>query len=441
MAERVIVLGLGKSGDAAARLLLSEGAAVDVVDKKGGEALSERKDQLEKMGARVHLECEELPLESWDLCVLSPGVPYDSEWVQSLKSQVTIISEFELGASHCECPVIMITGTNGKSSLVKLCTDSLERAGRKVAAGGNYGVPVTSICKESAGLDLKYIGQWVGPNAYMIHNKAQDSVIIYSQKDFDPKMLTSYSLLSGDKIAEVEAPKEKIAFISFANSGNQTLLLTVRQKYSEDLNIETENASAKEQLNDGRGSVLYVYDSSSMKLLTRKQLWFSADSSRTQHLIPTDTGALYFNCKPKLCINLDSKKDYTEEVIPLSTFGMEPTEGIGIDSPNQRLLIVGHSMYHGLPNDQKATIYDLKQKTYSNLGTDKNPLPPKIIMRGTYVSDASGTFFGKAEDPLQGGGIDYLVKITKGSKHLFKKIDYAKIIGSSSSKSNEAPNQ
>ena len=149
-----LVLGMGTSGEAAARLLLGEGARVTVIDRAAGPALEARAAALVREGAVVRLGCERVPAGVYDVCVASPGVPPDAPWFRNLEAAgVAIVSELELGATRCRCPMLAVTGSNGKSTLVKLCADSLRHADRRAAEAGNYGAPLCSVALGSDRLD------------------------------------------------------------------------------------------------------------------------------------------------------------------------------------------------------------------------------------------------------------------------------------------------
>ncbi len=160
-----LILGLAASGEAAARLLLAEGTQVDIIDRNDGEGARRRASELEALGACVHLGCPDLPSDSYAVCVVSPGVPASSEWVQSMRSRgAPVLAELELGWSRvCRagvlgpgrtpCRVLAVSGSNGKSTLVKLCADALTLAGQRVAVAGNYGTPVSKVVMEDRDLD------------------------------------------------------------------------------------------------------------------------------------------------------------------------------------------------------------------------------------------------------------------------------------------------
>ncbi len=149
-----LVLGLGASGAAAGRLLLAEGSQVCIIDRRGAEDLSQAAAALRALGAEVILGCQELPSASYAVCVVSPGIPVHSDWISALKLRgQPIISELELGWSRANSRVLAISGSNGKSTLVKLCATALASAGRRVAVAGNYGPPVSQVVSEQPDCD------------------------------------------------------------------------------------------------------------------------------------------------------------------------------------------------------------------------------------------------------------------------------------------------
>lgn len=140
-----LVLGLGASGESAARLLAGEGSGVTVVDQAESEELTQRRDALRALDVRVELGATMLPDENFDVCVVSPGVTPGSAWLAEMKKRGTkILPEFELGWSRRKARVVAVTGTNGKSTMVKWIADTLNEAGQVAVPCGNYGYPVCS---------------------------------------------------------------------------------------------------------------------------------------------------------------------------------------------------------------------------------------------------------------------------------------------------------
>jgi UDP-N-acetylmuramoylalanine--D-glutamate ligase len=142
--KQVVVVGLGTSGVAAARLCLARGARVIGTDAKSTEVLGRVGHELMAQGAEVRGgSVDDADFSRADLVVVSPGVPNFPKLDAAGKAGVKIIGEVEL-AFICRkfpCPVVAIGGTNGKSTVTTLVAALLEGAGKKVFAGGNLGEP------------------------------------------------------------------------------------------------------------------------------------------------------------------------------------------------------------------------------------------------------------------------------------------------------------
>ncbi|MDA3925026.1 MAG: UDP-N-acetylmuramoyl-L-alanine--D-glutamate ligase [Kiritimatiellae bacterium] len=150
----VLVLGGGLSGISAARLLLSKGSQVTLVDSGDSDRLRAETAKVADEGGRVSLGEQELPAEDFDLCVVSPVFALDHPWVSACRVRgLKIISELELGALCWRGKMIAITGSKGKSSIVKLCSDTLNMAGITASPAGNYGIPLSYLALEKPELE------------------------------------------------------------------------------------------------------------------------------------------------------------------------------------------------------------------------------------------------------------------------------------------------
>jgi UDP-N-acetylmuramoylalanine--D-glutamate ligase len=137
--RNVLVLGSGRSGRAAEALLRSEGVVVRSICQE--QTPDYRYED-------VHFEP--------DAAVVSPGFSLNHPWVRDLtEREIPLLSELELGWSRRHCPVIAVTGSNGKSSVVKWLADALTQAGCKAVPCGNYGFPV------SAAVMLPEVPDWL----------------------------------------------------------------------------------------------------------------------------------------------------------------------------------------------------------------------------------------------------------------------------------------
>lgn len=141
--KKVVVIGLGRSGIAAAHLLREAGAEVFLTESVCNEKLKAAADGLKRNGVAIELGGHTLDfIRGKDLAVVSPGVNERSKvlvWANEFK--IPIISEIELAWSLCPATVIAITGTNGKTTVTTLVAKVLEASGRKTLALGNIGSP------------------------------------------------------------------------------------------------------------------------------------------------------------------------------------------------------------------------------------------------------------------------------------------------------------
>jgi UDP-N-acetylmuramoylalanine--D-glutamate ligase len=151
LGKKVLVVGVGRSGVAAARLCAARGAQVTVTDKQPAEALSAA---LAQLPPTIKQELGGHQAETFlaaDLIVLSPGVPGLPEVEAARQRGATITGELELASWFVNAPVVAITGTNGKSTTTTLCGAILAANGRPTFVGGNLGVPFAETVETPAG--------------------------------------------------------------------------------------------------------------------------------------------------------------------------------------------------------------------------------------------------------------------------------------------------
>jgi UDP-N-acetylmuramoylalanine--D-glutamate ligase len=148
--KRVLVVGLGKSGLAAAHFLKERGARVTVSDARPAMLIAELSGMLEQ-GFMVEAGSHGLlTFRRQDLIVVSPGVPMSTPELTQVRAMgAHIIGELELGAQFLQGEVVAITGSNGKTTTTTLVGEILKAAGRPTLVGGNIGLPVTALVDES----------------------------------------------------------------------------------------------------------------------------------------------------------------------------------------------------------------------------------------------------------------------------------------------------
>ncbi|MBE9036090.1 UDP-N-acetylmuramoyl-L-alanine--D-glutamate ligase [aff. Roholtiella sp. LEGE 12411] len=150
------VIGLGKSGVAAARLLQREGWEVELSDRTISETLLQQQQELSaeqitvKLGQSLELNGANLP----QLIVVSPGVPWDIPvLIQARELGIETIGEMELAWRHLQSlPWVGITGTNGKTTTTALITAIFQAAGLNAPACGNIGYAACDVALSQGGL-------------------------------------------------------------------------------------------------------------------------------------------------------------------------------------------------------------------------------------------------------------------------------------------------
>lgn len=154
--KKAVVLGLGHSGEAAATLLIEEGAQVTVSESVDSPAIRAKGEDLQKRGANVLIGPEaDIDPANYDVAILSPGIEPTAPLVQNVVAKgIPIIGELELAFQECTCPVVAITGTNGKTTTTELCTHILLQCGIRTMASGNIGLPFAKAVRQSQNLDV-----------------------------------------------------------------------------------------------------------------------------------------------------------------------------------------------------------------------------------------------------------------------------------------------
>lgn len=148
--KKILVVGLGKTGVSLAHFLTQHQAQVTITDHKSKPELAA---QLELLG--------DLPIKfdlgghspktflAQDLVILSPGVPSTLKIFEYARSQgIKITGEFEFASQFVKEPIVAVTGTNGKTSTVRLIEQMLAESGVKVWVGGALGIPLTDYLRQ-----------------------------------------------------------------------------------------------------------------------------------------------------------------------------------------------------------------------------------------------------------------------------------------------------
>jgi UDP-N-acetylmuramoylalanine--D-glutamate ligase len=206
--ERVLVIGLGRSGLASCAVLRRRGATVFATDEKPREELTASLADLERDGVRfvAPAEVDALARELTSV-VLSPGVPVNGDLVRRMQAaRVPVYSEIEVAYRISKAPMVAITGTKGKTTTTALVGDIFRRAGKTTHVGGNIG---NALINET--VDAK-------PEDWVIAEVS--SFQLESIRSFKPRISTIINL-SPDHLDRYHSMDEyaEAKFRVFANQG------------------------------------------------------------------------------------------------------------------------------------------------------------------------------------------------------------------------------
>ncbi|MDT2748465.1 UDP-N-acetylmuramoyl-L-alanine--D-glutamate ligase [Streptococcus parauberis] len=149
--KKVLILGLARSGQAAAKLLSNLGAIVTVND---GKAFEENPSAQVLLEEGIKVICGSHPLELLDedfaLMVKNPGIPYSNEMVKkALDKGIQVLTEVEFAYLISEAPIFAITGSNGKTTTTTMIADVLNHAGQSALLSGNIGFPASEVAVDA----------------------------------------------------------------------------------------------------------------------------------------------------------------------------------------------------------------------------------------------------------------------------------------------------
>ncbi len=152
--EKAVVIGAGRSGMAAVRLLISRGVHTTLFEKNSAQVHDDFRQEVEKQGVTIICgDHKTASFEGVDYIIPSPGIPIASITplvsVDAQGRQPEILSEMELAWRHLSGePLLAVTGTSGKTTTVSLAAAMLEADDKLVFLGGNIGIPLSEYVLE-----------------------------------------------------------------------------------------------------------------------------------------------------------------------------------------------------------------------------------------------------------------------------------------------------
>lgn len=145
--KKVLVLGLGKSGFAAAKLMKSIGADVTVNDRSD-LSMNEHARSLKAIGVHIVDGGHPMELINTDVALMikNPGIPYTNPLIKkALEQNVPVVTEVEIAGLLSDAPFIGITGSNGKTTTTMLIGEMMKGSSLKPIVAGNIGTALTAV--------------------------------------------------------------------------------------------------------------------------------------------------------------------------------------------------------------------------------------------------------------------------------------------------------
>jgi UDP-N-acetylmuramoylalanine--D-glutamate ligase len=142
--KSVLIIGLKRTGVSVARFVASQGGEVRAVDRQEADTLAQELESLASIPIDLRLGGNDVDaLVGIDLVVPSPGVPANASLLREARKRgILVWSEVELAFRFLACPLLAVTGTNGKSTTTSLLGEMVKVGGQKVFVGGNLGTPL-----------------------------------------------------------------------------------------------------------------------------------------------------------------------------------------------------------------------------------------------------------------------------------------------------------
>ena len=228
--KKIAIIGLGKTGIALSRFLLRYGAEVLISDHKSEAELSSSLETVQNLPLKFELEGHNpKTLSQQDYVILSPGVPLHLKLFDYIKSHgVQVTGEFEFASRFVQEPMVVITGTNGKTTVLELATLFLKNSGVNVWSGGNYKVPLSQylyegkkaevLIVEASSFMLEHVEQ-MNPVNIVFTNLAQSHLDRYAsmqhymqakRKIFTNTNEKTTSILNADNNAIIELARDPL---------------------------------------------------------------------------------------------------------------------------------------------------------------------------------------------------------------------------------------
>jgi UDP-N-acetylmuramoylalanine--D-glutamate ligase len=283
--KSVIVVGLGKSGVAAARLCRDRGARVVGTDSAPLGELSEDARGLDiEVRAGGH---SGIAFDTADIIVVSPGVPAFPELVRAADAGALVLGELELACRFVEAPIVAIGGTNGKSTTTKLVGEICGLAGLSVFVGGNYGTPATEAVGKRWDALVLEVSSFQLEHAPLFHPKV--SVLLNVSEDHLDRYPSFIAYTEAKGNAFVNQVPGDVSLVPFADAiceeqamrGEGDILTFGRGDYDVEDGVVTESKSGEVfDLSPARLHGRHNHDNAAAAIGAARALGVSAEAVR-----------------------------------------------------------------------------------------------------------------------------------------------------------------
>ena len=228
--KKILVVGLGRTGISLTRFLCQHGAEVTVSDHKSEIELSDALKKISGLSVTLHLEGHSPAVFlNQDIVIVSPGISVQSKLFEHIRDKgVMVTGEFEFCSLFIKKPMIVITGTNGKTEVANLTHRFLTSSGVKSWIGGNYGTPLSEylyqeesadvLIVEASSFMLEHVEEMT-PNCVVFTNFAENHLdrhpdvnhyLSMKRKIFKNTHLKTTSILNADDRTVLEVAHDPI---------------------------------------------------------------------------------------------------------------------------------------------------------------------------------------------------------------------------------------
>jgi UDP-N-acetylmuramoylalanine--D-glutamate ligase len=212
--SRYAVIGLGRSGSAAARLLARRGKEVIASDSAPASDID---TDLSELPDSIRIETGANEIGDAEVGVVSPGIPPDADIIEELRSRgIPVISEVELAYEATDADILAVTGTDGKTTTTALLGEIFSHTDREYVVGGNIGTPLSDVVDDisDSGTLVAEISAFQLWSSYKLHvqtagvtNIAEDHINYFSnwseyvaakRRILNNQSPTDWAVLNGD---------------------------------------------------------------------------------------------------------------------------------------------------------------------------------------------------------------------------------------------------